>query len=200
MNKLCTECGNLKSICEFYREKGGKLGVKGKCKVCIQRYKVKNKVRDSIQTQCHNTRIKRAALKCIGGCRCALCFESELSKLNVDHVYGDGVKLRKAGRHGKGVKFYNQILQMTLTERRRLRVLCIHCNVLASRYTDSEIRKMFFANSHGLKYCPACKTAKLTSEFHREAGTVDGLRLRCKNCISIYNRLHRLRRNIKKAA
>ena len=34
MEKTCTKCHTTKSITEFYKCKGGKFGVKGKCKVC----------------------------------------------------------------------------------------------------------------------------------------------------------------------
>lgn len=199
--KRCTQCCELKALSTFYTEKLGQFGVKGRCKVCMAGYKVKNKLRDSIQAQHHKQRIKRAAFNRIGGCRCSLCFESEIGKLNVDHVHGDGVRLRKVGRHGKGLKFYNQILRMTIVERNRLRVLCGRCNNLANRYSDDEIRRMHLAELHGLKFCPGCDETKLTSEFQKDAGTLTGLRTKCKSCVAVYQQQkYQQRRNGNKRA
>ena len=39
MTKECTECGQVKSLDGFAKEKHGKHGVKAKCKACVKVYK-----------------------------------------------------------------------------------------------------------------------------------------------------------------
>lgn len=198
--KQCTECRELKALTDFFNETKGKYGKKGKCKSCITGYKASNRLRDSQQMQTHNLQLKRSAFNLIGSCQCALCPETKLDRLNVDHIHRDGVRLRKAGRHGKGVSFYRLILRMTLAERRRLRVLCVHCNVLATHYTDAVIRMMHLARAQGVRYCPGCERVKSPSEFPKDAGTFDGLRVKCRECVAVYQQEYRQRGQSKRAA
>jgi hypothetical protein len=36
--KICRKCGNEKELSEFNKDKKGKFGVKGCCKLCIKNY------------------------------------------------------------------------------------------------------------------------------------------------------------------
>lgn len=39
LTKVCTKCGEEKLLSEFYKDKHGKLGVRGDCKRCSSRKK-----------------------------------------------------------------------------------------------------------------------------------------------------------------
>ena len=34
MNKICSTCNNIKSLVNFHKDKKGKYGVRGRCKLC----------------------------------------------------------------------------------------------------------------------------------------------------------------------
>lgn len=40
--KICTKCKKEKDLSEFYKEKLGKQGLRGDCKECVKKYKIKH--------------------------------------------------------------------------------------------------------------------------------------------------------------
>ena len=42
--KRCSKCGEEKALCEFSKQRGGKNGLRSRCKLCVKAYRQANKV------------------------------------------------------------------------------------------------------------------------------------------------------------
>jgi len=120
MNKKCTKCGKeLPATKEYFNKKsGGKYGLKSVCNDCLRKYRFTNKelIAERNKIYYSNNSIKiidkvitnhkhlmGELISHYGGC-CAVCGETNLSFLCIDHINNDGAEHRK--KVGCGFAFY----------------------------------------------------------------------------------------------
>jgi hypothetical protein len=141
----CQECTNAKSeylsqhipehseASRKHREKLYAAGICSRCKgpigdsptKCCNECRIKNneEMRVSLQELRLNT------MNIYGGCKCALCSETELVVLSIDHIEGGGVKHRKEIGNGDAnigaSKFYRWLRDNNYPP--GYRVLCMNC-------------------------------------------------------------------------
>jgi hypothetical protein len=108
--KECTKCKKTKPLSDFYKDSRTKLGVKSRCKHCLdncqetkKRKKEYAKARrqgpqgDLVRRQERNRAIKTraAVIKHYGG-KCECCGVTDMEFLALDHINGGGNQHRKA--------------------------------------------------------------------------------------------------------
>lgn len=114
--KICCKCGQNKTISEFHRLKrrnGNEFN--SFCKICDR-----NRTRDERQDR----REKIIAKYSDNQNKCALCSESRLEVLDIDHIDGNGKLDRE--RFDTNDQYYRYLLSKK--KDKNLRVLCRNCN------------------------------------------------------------------------
>lgn len=109
--KSCPTCLGSLDTSLFYRDRKYADGLYYECRSCVQQ-------RDRI--------VKQMAFLSLGTDRCFSCGEEDLDMLTIDHVDGDGKKLRHS--EGFGINFYRKVRDGSL-DRKNYQVLCLNCNV-----------------------------------------------------------------------
>jgi len=129
-NRTCTKCGNeYPNTRDFFysKDKSGRLD--SKCKICKKKYNtIKNKVNIKNRAVTEKRRRFRNKLLVIShyGGRCAICGESRLPFLTIDHINNDGIEHRK--KLGGPQYFYKHLIDMKFPP--EFRVLCWNHNYL----------------------------------------------------------------------
>jgi hypothetical protein len=91
----------------------------------------------------YNLSLKIEALKLIGGCKCVICGDEDISHLTIDHVDGKGGYYRKIDGRSSG-RLHQAIIREKLTEveLKNLQVLCWNHNSSRTReYLDLPFEK-----------------------------------------------------------
>jgi hypothetical protein len=122
-SKVCTGCKIEKPVEEFYLRKTGNIRRFSRCKDCIKK---------------QNNELKREVLShySTNPPVCAMCGETELSKLCLDHVNGGGrAHMKSIGLYNKkkdktqgGIIFYRWLKKNGYQNNPPLQVLCLPCN------------------------------------------------------------------------
>ena len=142
--KVCSVCNIEKSVEDFplknRKTRKDKTNLHSQCKEC-------NKLRFKIARQ----RLKDSLIEYYsnGEFKCALCPETRMQLLEIDHINGDGAEDRRqliedSGAKWSGLHFYQRLKRQGFPE--GFRVLCRSCNYLEylriygiTRLTDEEI-------------------------------------------------------------
>ena len=98
--KKCTKCGKRKPATTkyFHKAKSGKFGLRSDCKECVsvntrKRWRL-NSIILSKQVREYRLEYKSLVISHYGG-HCAVCGETCLAFLCIDHIHGGGRKHRK---------------------------------------------------------------------------------------------------------
>lgn len=82
----------------------------------------------------YRIKVKLETMEAYGGAQCAICRESDIDMLNLDHIDTDGKKHREElGTPGGGHQFYLKLKSLGYPKTPRLRVLCANHNTKAYR-------------------------------------------------------------------
>jgi len=76
----------------------------------------------------NNPSLKLEALEVYGGAYCRDCGETDVTKLSLDHVRGDGAAHRKMCKSNGGSTFYRALRRAGWPNDTPLQVLCLSCN------------------------------------------------------------------------
>jgi hypothetical protein len=93
----------------------------------IRRYEKDNRHKINIRRKERAKRIRLLTLSEYGG-KCACCGEAWAEALQIDHINGDGSKLRRNGEHNGGFQFYMD-LKKRGWPKDNYQILCANCNV-----------------------------------------------------------------------
>lgn len=85
-------------------------------------------------------RLKVDAIAYYGG-KCAICGESHIEFLSIDHNFNDGNIRRKENTIGSGHVFYNWLKTNEYPDDLGLRVLCHNCNMSIGAYGYSPLQE-----------------------------------------------------------
>lgn len=121
--KICTKCGEEKSINEFYPHKGYKDGHHSWCKDCHAKYHKQEKIKEN--KKLYRQKLKIEVMNAYGG-KCNCCGESNLIFLTIDHVYGGGCAHKRKLNFGGGTDFYMWLRRNDYPD--GFQVLCFNCN------------------------------------------------------------------------
>lgn len=109
----------------------------------LKEYRIKNKDDIRIKRAIKRRETKIKAMNLLGGCKCAVCGDKNLSHLTLDHINNDGNLYRSErgvkNRSASGDKIYNKIVSGKIpeVELKDLRVLCYNHNCARRReYLD----------------------------------------------------------------
>jgi 5-methylcytosine-specific restriction endonuclease McrA len=140
MKKTCNVCLVEKDLIEFYKIPRGKYGVRAQCKKCFDT-KYSPKERDNRKSR----RIK--VIQMYGG-RCAVCNDSLIEHLTIDHINGNGFEERKIWRNSNSMYLE---LQRRGYPKENYQVLCWNCNTSKHIYGKPAIllHKELQAQSEG---------------------------------------------------
>jgi len=122
---------------EYYEKNREKLIKHG------QEYVSRNKEKTDKYQKWYNMDLKIRALNAIGGCRCAICGDSDLTHLTIDHIDSTGHIDKKNGLYS--TKLSQAIVKGRLTEDQlnNLRCLCFNHNCSRERgYLDLQESEM----------------------------------------------------------
>lgn len=144
--KQCTKCLEVKSVDEFYiRRVGDEDHKKGSpnsiCKVC-----------QSVISKEYRESLKKAVFALLGNkCNWPGCEWTDPMALCVDHVNGDGYKLRVRKPNGSNLRSgQSPFLKEVLKHPEKYQLLCENHNRIKSRLIDPILRKgKVKVNQHG---------------------------------------------------
>lgn len=133
VSKLCTRCGQTKSVDQFNRSSHFKSGYNIYCKPCRKSICAPGKPRQNLRLKRQNRTYRQRALLHYGG-ECACCGEDRYEFLAIDHEHGGGNQHRKKLKaEGKGGSaFPRWLFDQGYPE--GFRVLCHNCNSALGYY------------------------------------------------------------------
>jgi hypothetical protein len=109
--KVCGRCKVNKDNTEFYRRtKGGYL--QSDCKLC-----------ETFKHHCRYWAAKELVFLALGD-KCQKCGFADKRALQIDHIVGDGAKMRKEGKTIASL----QDLKYVATHLKQFQILCANCN------------------------------------------------------------------------
>ncbi len=109
-SKICSTChiNKNESCFAISNNKHDRMGLRFECRECHSK---------------RNRKLKEAAMNALGGfCKC--CKQSDMDKLNVDHILEDGNIIRRNGNRSSS-SLYRTVLK---GDNDNLQVLCFNCN------------------------------------------------------------------------
>jgi len=142
-NKICSKCGELKPLSEFYKHPTIENAFRGQCKKCMydyyEKYRLETGKQSDLFKKCYYENVRRyqdvnharktrkrlRVLKHYGGDppKCVCCGETIVDFLTIDHIDGDGAEKRRNGQRGQ---IANWIIKHNFPE--GFQVLCYNCN------------------------------------------------------------------------
>lgn len=140
VSKLCARCKEEKQISEFYNEDLRVLGEGKYCRNCLlialkissssnkipKKSFSKNQHRYDKMRKTKATALREIVLENYGS-KCGCCRESNYEFLAIDHVNGDGAKMRRNKEHpATGYSLYKWIIENNFPK--IFRILCHNCN------------------------------------------------------------------------
>jgi hypothetical protein len=199
--KVCSTCGGLKVLSEFYFSKGGKYQRSGSCKICTRAAEKERHHKNKV--------LKEKKNRASGGMKlCYTCKKTkEVSEFSRDKYSKDGFKYecrecsnRKAGEryeknrerfsdveimgtkvcYGCGLEKDLSLFYKGFSSKDRHRSYCIDCEKEMSRLRNEEAHVEVDLTSSQI--CCVCGENKLLSEFYLEKRIKTGVDNMCKEC------------------
>ncbi len=112
---------------EYYNKNKDWINVRNKI------FRDEHKELNSEYFKTYNIKLKIKTFNALGGCKCSICGDSDLSHLTIDHIDKKGHVDKKAGLYAQ--RLYRRIVNNELTKKQlsNLRVLCWNHNCSRSR-------------------------------------------------------------------
>lgn len=130
--KYCVKCKRTRPIKYFYPMNRKILGQSKYCDECLDLMD-RNVTPASACNKRRRKTIRKKVIDILGG-RCECCGEDRIEFLALDHVNGDGNKLRREKFHPRGSDALYTWIIKNEDHRHMFRILCHNCNMSRGFY------------------------------------------------------------------